>query len=139
MLETCSVDVYMTRNPVTVGADQPLAVAHRLMRRHGMRHLPVLAGGYVVGLVSERDLALVETMSGVDPERVRVEEAMTPDPYVVAPETGLARVCAHMAEHGQGSAVVVQGQHVVGIFTTTDALRALMHIVERTQSPGRTG
>jgi len=120
---------YMTTTPHTVGVDQPLTVAHRLMREHRFRHLPVLQGGRLVGLVSERDLALIETLKDVDPAAVTVEDAMTPAPYTVAPTAPLDEVVATMAEHRYGSAVVVDHGHVVGVFTTVDALAAFADLL----------
>jgi acetoin utilization protein AcuB len=115
---------YMSSSPITVGQTQSLAAAHRLMRENGIRHLPVLEGGELVGILSQRDLHLVETLRDVDPATVLVEEAMTPDPYTVGPRVHLTTVMRHMAEHRQGSAVVIDGGKVVGVFTTVDALRA---------------
>ena len=46
----------MSPSPVTVNGNRPLALAQSLMREHGIRHLPVLEGGKVVGLLSERDV-----------------------------------------------------------------------------------
>jgi acetoin utilization protein AcuB len=76
-------------------------------------------------MVTVRDLHLVETLRDVDPQQVRVEEAMTPYPYVVAPDALLRDVCLEMADRKLGSAVVVSGHKVVGVLTTVDALRAL--------------
>ena len=115
----------MTAHPHSIGSDQALAAAHRLMRQHGIRHLPVLEGGKLVGLVSLRDLHFIETLRDVDPERVLVSEAMSPDPYTVKPTTPLESAASEMAERKYGSAVVMEHDKVVGVFTTTDALRAL--------------
>jgi acetoin utilization protein AcuB len=130
MLAKFTVERFMTRDPYTIGLDQPLAVAHRIMRSHRVRHLPVLAEGKLVGMVSERDLALIEGLKGVDPDKVTVEEAMTPDPYLVGPEMPLAEVAREMSENRYGSAVVIKDGHVIGIFTTVDALQALLMVVE---------
>lgn len=117
---------FMTPSPLTIGSDQPLSVAHRLMREHGIRHLPVLEDGKLVGLVSQRDLYFIETLRDVDPDKVTVAEAMTTETYVVTPRTHLETVAREMAQQRIGSAVVVDEQgKVVGVFTTTDALRAL--------------
>ena len=116
---------YMTESPHTIGSEQSLAKAHELMREHGIRHLPVLHGGQLAGMVTVRDLHLVETLKDVDPESVRVEEAMTPEPYVVEPTALLHAVASEMAERKLGSAIVVDGTKVVGVFTTVDGLRAL--------------
>ena len=56
----------MTKDPCCVQCDAPLREAHRLMRALGARHLPVLAGDRLVGVVSERDLYLLETVRSVD-------------------------------------------------------------------------
>lgn len=120
---------YMTESPHTIGAEQSLAKAHALMREHNIRHLPVLHGGKLSGMVTVRDLHLVETLKDVEPENVRVEEAMTPQPYVVAPEALLRDVALEMAEKKLGSAIVVEGKKVVGVFTTVDALRALANAI----------
>jgi acetoin utilization protein AcuB len=124
-----SVQKYMTYSPHTTGSDQPMAHAHKLMREHRVRHLPVLRGGKLVGVVSAGDLHLIETLKDVDPDEVRVEDAMTEDPYVVAPETPLDQVVKTMAEHKYGCAVVAQHQKVVGIFTTVDACRAFAEML----------
>lgn len=116
---------YMTESPHTIGSEQSLTKAHALMRDHNIRHLPVLHGGQLAGMVTVRDLHLVETLKDVDPESVRVEEAMTSEPYVVAPNALLKDVVLEMAERKLGSAIVVDGKKVVGVFTTVDALRAL--------------
>ncbi|MCC7539549.1 MAG: CBS domain-containing protein [Deltaproteobacteria bacterium] len=116
----------MTAHPHTVGQEQTMGFAHALMRKHGIRHLPVLHSGKVVGMVSVRDLHLVETLPDVNPEETRVEEAMSTDVYVVAPDVPLADVADVMATRKLGSAVIVDHGVVTGVFTTTDALHALV-------------
>jgi len=51
-----TIQKYMTRALHTIGQEQTLDVAHTVMRQHGIRHLPVLEGGKLVGLLSQRDL-----------------------------------------------------------------------------------
>jgi acetoin utilization protein AcuB len=115
----------MTKTPHLIGAEQSMKTAHDLMRAHEIRHLPVLHGGKLIGLLSVRDLHLVETLPDVDPETVRVEEAMTQDVYAVEPKTPLKQVVKEMVARKLGSAVVVEGTKVVGVFTTIDALDLL--------------
>jgi acetoin utilization protein AcuB len=85
-------------------------------------------------MLSQRDLHLIETLKDVDPKEVRVEEAMSQDCYTAAPETPLAEVAREMALHKYGSAVILRGAEVLGIFTTTDALRALDLVISARKS-----
>ncbi|MEM6730532.1 MAG: CBS domain-containing protein [Myxococcota bacterium] len=120
------VERFMTATLHCIGIDQTLETAHVLMRKHQVRHLPVLEGGKLVGMVSERDLALVESLPGVERDAITVEEAMSVDVFTVSPEAPLSEVASQMAENKFGSAVVANGDKVLGVFTTTDALRALV-------------
>ena len=132
MSPSTTVGAYMTELVHTIGSDQPLEQAHQLMRKFQIRHLPVLTGGDLVGLLSIRDLYWLETLEGVDPDKVVVEEAMTGTPYTVGPEAPLLEVARTMAAHKYGAAIVTAKGAVVGIFTTTDALRALADSLDST-------
>jgi len=115
----------------SIGQDQTLDIAHEMMRKWAIRHLPVLEGGKIVGLLSLRDLHLIETLPDVDPAAVMVEDAMTQEPYTTQPNTPLRDVAAEMAEKKLGSAIVVRDGKVVGVFTTVDALEALVDLLDR--------
>ena len=120
---------YMTTDVQTIGDEQPMLVAHRLMREQRIRHLPVLHEGKLVGILSDRDLHLIETLQDVDPSKVAVSEAMTPDPYIVSPEAKLDEVVSMMAAKKYGSAIVSDHGKVVGIFTTVDACSAFAELL----------
>lgn len=94
-----------------------------MMREHGVRHLPVLRSGRLVGVLTQRDLYFVESIAGVDVDIDQVTDAMTNDVYVVAPNATLREVARVMGERRFGCAVVMEGERVLGIFTVTDALR----------------
>lgn len=121
---------YMTVAPYSIGLDQSLRTARLRMRDHRIRHLPVLEGGVLHGVVSERDIAMVEALGEVDIDNLTVEEAMSGEPYTVASSAPLARVARAMAAHKYGCAVVIERERVKGILTTTDALRALADLLE---------
>jgi predicted transcriptional regulator len=122
---------FMTPTPHTISTRQTLAEAHQAMRERGVRHLPVVVDGKLVGVVSQRDLYLLETLRGVDVGRELVEEAMSDEPFVVAPDSSLEEVAEAMARNKLGSALVVESATLVGIFTSTDALRALVTLLRR--------
>lgn len=115
----------MTKAPHTIGIEQPLARAHEMMREHNLRHLPVLRGGKLVGVLSQRDLYFVEASAGVDVGVDAVAEALASDLYTVAPGERVSEVARTMGEHKYGCVVVVDVGRVVGIFTATDALALL--------------
>lgn len=124
-----NISKYMTTLPVSIGADQSLAKAGEVMARLRVRHLPVLDGGKLVGILSDRDLKLVESFNDVDPKKVNVSEAYSPDPYIAAPDSSLAEVCAEMAAHKYGCALVCDNHKLVGIFTWVDALNAFNELL----------
>lgn len=119
----------MTATPVCVQLDAELEEAVKLMQEHRIRHLPVMDGGALCGVVSDRDLAMVESLLPDEWERICVAEAMTPEPYTVAPDAALWEVARHMAREKFGCAVVADDRgEVLGLFTTTDALRVLSEL-----------
>jgi len=120
-----SIEHFVTSVMVVIEPQQPVAEAARLMREHGIRHLPVMQEGRPVGVISERDVLLIESLKGVDAHTVQVEEAMPDELFLVDPEAPMTRVASDMADRHYGCAVVARGQKVYGVFTTTDALRAL--------------
>jgi acetoin utilization protein AcuB len=130
---------FMTPAPHGISTRNTLAEAHQAMRERGVRHLPVLEEGRLVGVVSQRDLYLLETLRGVDVARELVEEAMSDQPFVVGPDAPLEEVAEAMASRKHGSAIVVERSAVVGIFTSTDALRALVTLLRSGSLEGGDG
>lgn len=123
---------YMTRQPWTIEPGATLTAAHQLMRSHVIRHLPVMDSGKLVGIVTERDLHLIETLRDADPDQIKVDEAMTEHVYSVAPTDEVADVVERMADEKIGSAVVMADHRVEGIFTSIDALQVLATVLRRT-------
>jgi acetoin utilization protein AcuB len=131
-MRNATISRFMTHGAHTIGLKEPLVTAHSMMNEHGIRHLPVLESGNLVGMLSQRDLHFLETLRDVDPRKVTVEEAMSANVYTVSARATLRRVAGEMAERKVGSAVVVdEHDRVVGIFTTIDALKALAEILGR--------
>ena len=125
-----TIQKYMTVLPHTIGLDQPLEKARSMMTNYHIRHLPVLKGGKLVGILTDRDVKLVMGFDGATLENTTVEEAFTPDPYVTVPGAPLNQVAAQMAEKKYGCALVSDNGKLVGIFTEVDALRALSDLLE---------
>jgi acetoin utilization protein AcuB len=126
-----SVAQFMTATPHTIGHDQTLAYAHELMNKYGIRHLPVLDGGGLVGLLSQRDLYFVESLdSSAAPAQIRVDEAMSNEVSEASVDAPLEEVVRTLVRKKHGCAVITQGAKVVGVFSTIDALKALLKYLQ---------
>lgn len=126
--EARSVGDHMTPTPLTIELDSDLGAAADLMQNHNIRHLPVLDAGELVGVLSDRDLGLIEMLVPARWQEISVAEAMSPEPYAVPLDAPLWEVARHMGREKFGCAVVVDGGSVVGVFTTVDALRLLARV-----------
>lgn len=125
------IERYMTSQPWVIAPGNSLAEAHGLMREHGIRHLPVVDRGTLVGIVSEGDLRLVESFGVM--RGARVHEAMTEPAYTVRGHTPVDEVVRVFSDRKYGSVVVVSEDGAVeGIFTVVDACRVLADVLERT-------
>lgn len=124
------IQKYMTTTPITINSEQTLQYAKNVMRENHIRHLPVLEGGNLVGIISERDIDFMLNLKGVKLESERVTSAMTTNPYVVSAEAHLDEVCDVMANNKIGSVLVQDNKKLIGIFTWIDALGAMTTLMQ---------
>lgn len=126
-----TVNDLMTVNPLTIAPDTPLRQVIYLMQREGIRQLPVLDNGELVGIITDRDVRLAVDSPVVSQdmphrkdiiERFTAETCMTPNPMTVTPETSAYQVAGMLATYKFGSFPVVDEGVLVGIITTTDFL-----------------
>jgi len=125
------VIAFMTPFPYSIDVDAPLKEAHKLMREHHFRHLPVTRADAIVGVLTDRDIKLVlgPDFAYPDEEELTVRDAYVERPCVVPASTPVAIVARTMAENHIGSAIVTKNDKLVGIFTVTDACRALAEVL----------
>jgi acetoin utilization protein AcuB len=126
------VIAFMTAFPYSIDVDAPLEDAHKLMREHHFRHLPVTSAGAIVGVLTDRDIKLVlgPDFGRPNESQLKVRDAYVEKPCVVPASTPVASVARTMAENRIGSAIVTKNDKLVGIFTVTDACRALAQVLE---------
>ena len=116
----------MTRAVLTIGPETPCDKARRLMDEQRIRHLPVVARGRLVGIVSDRDVGSAAVQSsGAIAGRI-----MTPDPVTVTPEMRVEQAAQLMLDGRFGALPVADGNALVGIVTYTDLLRAFVRVIE---------
>lgn len=125
---------FMTPWPHTIGEDQSLRFARDFMQQNRIRHLPVLDGGELVGILSEREIGVVENIPGVDLNQFTVREVFSPNPYCTNQTTSLEQVCREMAASKNACALIVEDKMLVGIFTWVDGLKALAKLLEKSRS-----
>ena len=121
---------YMTTTPVSVEKDSSLMVAAKLMQDKQIRHLPVTNQGKLEGILSSTDIHLIRGLNGVNFDTMKVNDCFTPNPFHVGPDTALDVVLDEMAENKFGCVLVSDNEHLVGIFTWVDALRATQNLLE---------
>jgi CBS domain-containing protein len=125
-----SVADFMTKDLVTVREADDVALAESLLRLGGIRHLPVVRAGRLVGLVTQRDV-LRTGESGRPAARDRpVSEVMTHEVVTVRPTTGLAQAARTMLERKFGCLPVCDDDgKLVGIVTEADFVRFAADVV----------
>jgi CBS domain-containing protein len=121
----------MSRPPRSVAADIPVAHAAGLMRSEGIRHVLVMDGDVLVGVVSDRDVrGLRLTSEPTLSPHAPVATVMSQPPITVDAETPLTEAARTLLEDRIGAVVVLESGRPVGIFTRSDALEALLAVVE---------
>jgi acetoin utilization protein AcuB len=130
----------MTAEPFTIGQDESMSEAILMLRRHQIRHLPVVSGNRLVGIVTDRDLrrASPSLLSGVSEEDYQnvldgtpVARVMTRDPFTVRLDTEIVDAVRVLVEKKISSLPVVNEEELVGIFTDVDALHVLLELLKK--------
>ena len=117
-LRTMTAADIMVSPVTTVAPHTSVEEARALIRRARIRHLPVLDGGLLVGIVSDRDL---RGATGV----ATVAERMTSTVFVLSPRTPLRQAAKRFRERRVGAMPVLSGRQVVGIVSVADVILAL--------------
>ena len=113
----------MTSDPATVGPDDPVAKAATLMREEDCGAIPVVRGGKLIGIVTDRDITVRAVAEGRDAKTLKVSEIMSADPITVSPDTDGDEASRLMAEHQVRRLPVVQDGHLLGILVTAQLAR----------------
>ena len=122
----------MAEKIVTISADDRLSTVEDIMTLGRVRHMPVVRGGRLVGVVSERDLLRASlsnlTEFGNEQRRaflqaVEIRRVMSAPPVVIHPDATPEEAALVMAEKKIGCLPVVDGEDLVGLVTETDLLR----------------
>jgi acetoin utilization protein AcuB len=121
------VKAAMTPFPFSISPEASVEDARRMMDEHQIRHLPVVAGERLLGVVSDRDLR--EPLARGEAGSVLIRDVFERDVYVVELSQRLDVVLDRMLQRRIGSAIVTKENRVVGIFTTVDACSFLLKLL----------
>lgn len=126
----------MTRDVITISPDTSLAEAHHLMKSYGIRRLPVVEHGELIGIVTRGDIRGAEASDATSLSiwemnyllaRLKVGEIMTPDPITVSPTTTISEAAATMLQHKISSLPVLGADgRLAGIITESDIFRVVV-------------
>lgn len=128
----------MTADPVAVGPSDSLADALRLTREHRIRHLPVVEGGELVGILSDRDirlampspLAVADAERAAFLERTTISQVMTREVITAGPYDTVEDAAGQLCRHRIGALPVVDAfGKLLGLVTETDVLEAFASVL----------
>jgi acetoin utilization protein AcuB len=116
---------WMTRNPVTIGPNQTLGDARRMMEKGNFRRLPVVESEQLVGIITDRDLR--QHVGQL--EHTWVDAIMSKPVITATPGMLLDQAANIFVKHKVGGLPVMEGGKLVGIITTIDMLRAFGEVL----------
>jgi acetoin utilization protein AcuB len=117
----------MTKKLVTIGSDAAVPDAINLMKKHSIRHLPVVAEGELIGWVTESDIREAYLASLI--EQVSIGDIMIKDPLTISSDAHLEEAAALLYRHGIGGLPVVDNGKLVGVITVADIMAAFIEVM----------
>lgn len=135
-----AVRSYMTTTVKTLTQEDTVYDAVLMEMGSRIRHIPVVEGQSLVGIVTDRDLkrAMPSVATGTNREdyeralsTIRIGQIMTKSPHTVTPDTSIEEVVRIFCEKKYGALPVIEGKNtLVGIITQIDILRGLLAIMQ---------
>ena len=128
----------MTGNPFTVAPDASLTETMAIMKAHGVRHLPVIENGKVVGVVSNSDIAKASPSSATSLSsseltyllsKLKIASIMTKHPITISPDALLEEAAVLMRDNKIEMLPVVQAGKLVGVITESTILDAFIELL----------
>lgn len=134
MKQRVPVSQIMTKELVTLNPTQTLYDAEKLFKMHNIRHIPVVEGEKIIGVLSYSDLLRISFADMTDGEEVSsvvydmytIPQIMAKTPITVTADTNIKEVAEILATQSFHSVPVLENEKLVGIVTTTDLLNYLL-------------
>jgi len=114
----------MTSNPCSIDTDKTVAYAAKMMRDEDVGIAPIVEGDRLVGVLTDRDIAVRIVAEGRDPEQVKVTEVASRDVVTLDPQQDLDEALRLMARHQvRRLPVVEEDGRLVGVVAQADVAR----------------
>jgi CBS domain-containing protein len=113
----------MTTNVRSCAPNDKVASAAKLMAQENVGPIPVVDGGRIVGLITDRDIVVRVVAEGKDPKTTTINEVASKDLVTVSPNEDLDDALKMMAERQVRRLPVVEGDRLVGIVAQADIAR----------------
>jgi CBS domain-containing protein len=119
-----TVSEAMTSNPCSIDATKPVAYAAKMMRDEDVGVAPIVEGEKLVGVLTDRDIAIRVVAEGRDPQSTRVTEVASKEVVTVDPQQDLDEALRLMAKHQvRRLPVVEEDGRLVGVLAQADVAR----------------
>ena len=140
MKNSVPISKRMTRKLVTLSPQDDLVTAERLFKKHRIRHIPVVEGNTIKGMLSYTDLLRISFADAVDEHEEYVDtivynmftipQVMVSDVVTVSSTTSIKDVARFLSKKEFHALPVVDSGKIVGIVTTTDLINYLLECIE---------
>jgi CBS domain-containing protein len=119
-----SIREVMTSDPCTIDADKSVAYAAKMMRDEDVGVAPIVESDKLIGMLTDRDIAIRVVAEGKDPEQVSVREVASKQVVTIDPQQDLDEALRIMAKHQvRRLAVVEEDGRLVGVVAQADVAR----------------
>lgn len=135
MKRNTPIALIMSRNVIKLNLSDDLTKAETLFKKHKIRHLPVVDGNIIIGMLSYADLLRISYVDAVDDDAQEidstvynlftVQQVMSKDLVVVSPETTIKETAQILSKSEFHALPVCEGKFLIGIVTTTDLVAYL--------------
>lgn len=132
------VKTKMTANPFIISPDQTIPDAHEIMQQYGVKRLPVVKNGKLVGVVSKEDIAHASPSKATTFSvgeltyllaKTKISKVMVKNPITISPDALLEEAATLMRDHDIGFLPVMKNDKLVGIITQSDILDSFIDIL----------
>jgi CBS domain-containing membrane protein len=133
MKENVKVSEIMTKNIVKFNLADELTKAEQLFKKHKIRHIPVVDGNKIAGMLSYTDLLRVSYADAVDDDANNVEsiifnmfrlrQVMVKEIVIISPTSTIRDTAEILSKNEFHALPVCEGEVLVGIVTTTDVMK----------------